>query len=547
MSGDGVETRSAPLEALRAALRAGRHDQALALASAATDAGLAHPLLLQVAAAALAQIGRFDEALALHEKAAGLAPADPAVRAAMGECLFAAQRPEAALAAWRQALDLAPKDPTLMCGKARVLASLGHGEEAAALFAAAQVADPGRLEAPFGLARLALEAGRLDEADRLVRALLARAPGQPDFLWLAGRLGLARGDHQAAAAFLEKIAAIPGLPAAQRAETQLALGEALDGLGRTSEAFALAVEAKAIQRRLYAGRAAGREGETARFVRLAAWFERADPDAWKAAPRKDPPADPAPTHAFLVGFPRSGTTLLEQALAGHPGVQTLEEAPTLAAHFAEFLSSAAGCARLARLDADQADAWRARYWAEARAHGIGSSGGLFVDKAPAGTLSLPLIAKLFPDAKILFALRDPRDVVLSCLRNAFQMNAMTYAFTTLEETAACYCACMAMAEVYRRVLALDLIEVRHEVLVEDFDGELARIAGFLGIDDRPAMRDVAATARRSTVRTPSGPQVRLGLNREGIGRWRAYAGKLAPVAGMLEPWVRRFGYPADGP
>jgi len=243
-----------------------------------------------------------------------------------------------------------------------------------------------------------------------------------------------------------------------------------------------------------------------------------------------------------MGFPRSGTTLLEQVLAGHPDVVALEEAPTFAEAYAEFMTGDDDLRRLAHLSETDAAAWRERYWSVVREHGAEPAGRVFLDKAPAGTLYLPLVAKLFPEAKVLFAVRDPRDVVLSCFRNNFQLNAMTYAFTDLAQTAACYDACMTMAEVYRRVLTLDLREVRHEPLVEDFDGELAAIAAFLGIEVTPSMADIAGTSASRIVRTPSAAQVRAGLNRRGLARWRAYEGELAPVLPALKPWVERWGY-----
>jgi hypothetical protein len=249
---------------------------------------------------------------------------------------------------------------------------------------------------------------------------------------------------------------------------------------------------------------------------------------------------------FLVGFPRSGTTLLEQALAGHPRLAALEEAPTLAEPYDALMTGPEGLERLARLSAEEAARWRAAYWRIVDAGCPEARGRVFLDKAPAGTLSLPLVAKLFPDARVLFALRDPRDVALSCFRSSFQMNALTYAFTDLAETARCYAASMAMARVYRRVLPLTLMEVRYEQLVDAFAGELGRITGFLGLDLAPAMTDVAATARTRPVRTPSAPQVRAGLNRQGLGRWRAYAEQLAPIRPVLAPWVAAFGYGGEG-
>ena len=129
--------------------------------------------------------------------------------------------------------------------------------------------------------------------------------------------------------------------------------------------------------------------------------------------------------------------------------------------------------------------------------------------------------------------------------NAFQMNALTYAFTDLAEAAVCYSASVALAGTYRSLLPLDVMEVRHEALVEDFAGGLAAIAAFAGLRFDPAMIDVAATAHARPVRTPSAAQVRAGLGRQGLARWRSYATELAPVRETLAPWIERFGYPAD--
>ncbi len=495
--------------------------------------------------AGLTEAGRFDEAIALCQMRLARTPNDPAAWADLAGCLFAARRPEASLEAWTRALKLAPGHPTLLCGKANVLRSLSRLGEAGDLLRRALAVDGASYDARFGLALMAVEAGDWTGAEDLVAPLAPRHAGLPPLTWLGARIALGRGDFAAARARIAPVLADGRLGAEQRADALLLLGDALDGLGLASDAFAAAAEAKAIQHRLYAERAAGAEGEARKLRRLGAWFAAADPAPWAIAPAETPVAGEAQDHVFLLGFPRSGTTLLEQVLAGHPRVAALEEAPTLADAQARFLTSEAGLEALARLSVEEAQAWRAHYWAGVAAHGVEAPGRLFLDKAPAGTIWLPLIAKLFPRAKVLFALRDPRDVTLSCLRNAFQMNAMTYAFTRLEDAADCYDACMAMAQICRAVLPANLREVRHEALVADFEGELAAIGGFLGLEVIPAMLDIAATAGRRAVRTPSAGQVRAGLNSRGVGRWRAYAADLAPVLPVLAPWVERFGYPLD--
>lgn len=399
----------------------------------------------------------------------------------------------------------------------------------------------GRFEDAVKAGLAALSAGAWDEAAAWAARLAAAAPERPQGAWIAARADLGRGDLAAARDGLVRLLQAQGLSPLQRAEVLLRLSEVLDGLGETVAAFGAAVDGKALQRAAFAAVAHRREDAVLRFRRLAEWFRRSAGPEWRIAPNTA--AGEAAGHVFLVGFPRSGTTLLEQALAGHPQVAALEEAPTLAAHHAAFMGGPSGLARLAALTGDEAAHWRAAYWRTVREAGVEPRGKVFVDKAPAGTLDLPIVARLFPQAKILFALRDPRDVVLSCLRQDFQMNALTYAFTSLATAADAYAACMEMAEAYRDVLPLDLIAVRHEALVEDFGGGLAAVCAHIGLIPHPAMLDVAATAARRAVRTPSAPQVRAGLNRRGLGRWRAYAGELAPVLPTLSPWIERFGYP----
>jgi tetratricopeptide (TPR) repeat protein len=429
-------------------------------------------------------------------------------------------------------------------GEAEAMLRLGRAAEARSLFERVILAAPDNFQAGFNLALIALDFGDLDAAEQQVARLIGRHGASPPAAWLGARVALAHGDFNAVIARLAPVLGGPSLTPDQRAEALLLRADALDGLGRIDEAFAATVRGKHLQRSAHAGRAAGREGEVAKLNRLADWFEAADPTAWRASPAAAAKAEAPDTHVFLVGFPRSGTTLLEQVLAGHPDVCALEEAPTFAEHYAAFMASARDLDRLAQLSPGDADHWRTAYWRAVRQFHPGLIGRVFLDKAPAGTLYLPLIAKLFPDAKVLFAVRDPRDVTLSCFRNNFQLNAMTYAFTDLGQTAACYAACMRMASAYRAILPLTIRDVRHEALVRDIAGELPDLCAFLGLQVTDDMADVAGTAARRMIRTPSARQVRSGLNSTGLERWRAYAAYLEPVMPTLAPWIERFGYSA---
>jgi tetratricopeptide (TPR) repeat protein len=498
------------------------------------------------AAAAHQAAGRFAQAVELFERAVNQDLADPAGWSGLVRCFLVARRPDLALKAAELAQTHTLPEPGLLCARAEVLQSLSRVAEAAAIYRQALALDPARFEPRMGLAVLALERGDWGEARTQAQALALRYAAVPALNWLNARVARGEGDLSAAGAALETLAADTRLDAAQRAEALLSLGDVRDAQDRPAEAFDAAMRGKALQRALFAQRAAGREGEVAKLRRLAAWFAVADPAPWRAAPPPDPVPGEAATHVFLLGFPRSGTTLLEQALAGHPDVVALEEAPTLAEPYAALMTTPEDLERLAHLTPEEAAHWRASYWSTVGEQGVDPARRVFVDKAPAGSLYLPLVAKLFPRAKVLFALRDPRDVVLSCLRQDFQMNAMTYAFTDLGEAAACYDACMDLVGKCREKLVLDVLDVGHEALIGDFGRGLSAICGFLGLEMTPAMLDVAATARARVVRTPSAAQVRAGLNTRGVGRWRAYADQLAPVLPVLAPWVQRFGYGAEG-
>lgn len=162
-------------------------------------------------------------------------------------------------------------------------------------------------------------------------------------------------------------------------------------------------------------------------------------------------------------------------------------------------------------------------------------------------MRLPLIAKLFPHAKILFAMRDPRDVTLSCFRRRFALNPTTYEFLDLGRAAANYDATMRFASALEGKLGLAEHRLVYEDLVSDF-GRVAQAAcEFIGADWREEMADFGGRARRGEVASASSAQIARGLYSDGAGQWRRYEAQLAPILPVLDPWVRRFGYVQSPP
>jgi hypothetical protein len=370
--------------------------------------------------------------------------------------------------------------------------------------------------------------------------VLAAQPGFPDAVDVVAAADLAQGAAPAAQARLEALIADPRLTAQRLALTHGLLGDALDAQDRVAEAFTAYATCNMGLWRAYATTYGAGQSALEFAHEMIGRLDEIPADAWRGT--GEPLPNGAKGHVFLLGFPRSGTTLLEQVLASHPEVEALEERETLSDALRAFLSRPADLDRLAEADEAELSALRAAYWARVRDEGARIEGKLFVDKHPLNTLKLPLIAKLFPQAKILFARRDPRDVVLSCYRRRFAMSGSAYQLLTLPGAAGYYDAAMQIAERLEPALGARTHVVRHEALIADFDAVVGSVCDFLGLTWTEAMRGFSERTKDRGIATPSGAQLAGGLSAEGVGQWRRYRQQMAPALPKLAPWVERFGY-----
>jgi hypothetical protein len=266
--------------------------------------------------------------------------------------------------------------------------------------------------------------------------------------------------------------------------------------------------------------------------RMADMVARIEVSEWRAADETRAPA-------FLVGFPRSGTTLLDQILSSHSGIVCLEESEHFSDALGEVIAEPVRAMTPDTLTSEELARVRAAYWRR-----VGAPDGVIViDKYPLNIVVLPLIKRVFPSAKIIFALRDPRDVVLSCYQQRFTINAAMAQFLELGRAGAYYDQVMALFELCRSRLQLDLYQVRYEDVVLNLEGAARGLCAFLGAAFEQGMLDYRATALKREIATPSARQVIEPLYSRSIGRWRRYEEELKPVLPMLAPWAERFGYP----
>lgn len=533
----------AALEAIQGAVRAGDHARAAALAQDALATGLEHPLVLNVAALGLERQGSLAQAEALLRRAVEIAPADIGARNAWGLCLLQLERPREALGQFDALIALRPELPFAHVSRGDALRALGEATKAEASYRQALTLDERQALAWAGLARIAAHRGSYPEARFRAQRALAIVPDLSDALMSLAAADLGERKLADAEARIRALLESGRLTPLQHAYANGQLGDLLDAADRRSEAYAAYTACNEALRALYADRFA--DSGALEYVRdLARYFERARRELWTQRARPDSSAPTGARHVFLLGFPRSGTTLLEMVLEGHPDVVSLEEKDSMIEGVREFMRDPHSLDRLASATPATLEALRRAYWQRIADAGLDVSGKTFLDKYPLNTLKLPLIARLFPDAWILLACRDPRDVVLSCFRHRFQMSAPIYELLSIESAARYYDATMSLTIRLTSLLPLKVCLVRHEDVVTGFEREMKRICDFLSLTWHPGMGDFALRTKERPVLTPSTAQLVRGLNTEGIGHWRRYRPQLESVMTLLEPWVKRFYYDA---
>ncbi len=476
----------------------------------------------------LAATGDVDGAINAFEHAITLAPADLAIYLNLADLLMRADRHVARLKTLLDAQKFAPEDAQLLTELGLAYAANDDTDMAIETLRSA-VAHSTQLGAAH------LELGMLYESLNRVEDLAAliagidrdTAPPELAFLlaWQARREG--RFDEAA-----ELVATIP--------ETILPLRRFFleGGIADRRDDAATAFPAFERMNREALVLSPSFEGPSYRSsveADLDKWNETWAAD-WVDVPLADATRDPV----FLVGFPRSGTTLLDTMLMGLPTVSVLEERPMVAK-----IVSQLGDDDLPTMTSDRIAELRAAYFEHAKKYGWDSNRWL-VDKHPLNMARVPLIHRLFPKARFILAERHPYDVVLSCFMANFQLNVAMRSFTSLDEAARTYDA---VFSAWHRGLALFPINahpVRYERLIFDPTAELSSLVEWLGEEWNDDLLDHQKTAsRRERVRTASYAQIGEKLYTRSRDRWRRYADQMAPVLPILQPWAARMGYETE--
>ncbi len=514
---------------------------------------------------AKAGLGDHEGAIADLRSALDVDPNAPPTYMNLASALFALDRKDEAVAVLRQAMEKFPRDSRPPYQLYVHYKSLARQDEALAAIEEAATRDPGVANIQL---KLAIEYGvvrRTDDAERAYRRCIELDPLERDaYLGLAIQyehtnreaefaplIDLARrnGAADAACAFIEALelrrlkefdaalAKLEDAPAeVEPIRTVHVRATLLERLGRTDEAFATFLEANRLQEdsptapiERAARLRADLRGELALLT--PSWFR-----SWRHVEIDDDRDDPV----FLIGFPRSGTTLLDTILMGHPETLVMEEQPPLNIVETEI----GGMAAVPDLDSQAIERARARYFEEVEKIEPLRPGRMLIDKSPLFLYRAPLIRRLFPKSKIILALRHPCDVVLSCFMSNFRLNSAMANFLRLADAADFYDVCFSHWKNSSALLAMPAHRIVYERLVEDVGAEISPLLDWLGLAPNAEMLDHRKTAlTRGLITTASYSQVTEPIYQRASGRWERYRRHLEPVLDILAPWAIEFGYP----
>lgn len=522
---------------------AAKEDLAGARAAAETAVKLAprDPERLDQLASLYALEHRPAEARDMALRALEASPDDASLRIRAARACMACRDSRAGgiLEHWR---DLLPLDPELQCELADVLAQVGQVANALAVLDEILARRPDLPTARLLRAWCYERTNRIGEAEAELRyldaeGLTADPRVRREVDRQSAQIALRRNEDDAARALLRQTGELGRLDF----EHHFLLAKACDRLGDVDgamEALATAHERQAVDIRAFAPHLFAPDAELPPRSR-----DRLATASYASWPRLDAPAaDHSPV--FVVGFPRSGTTLVEQMLDAHARFQSMDEQPFIGELTDELeeagLSVPGELGRLTQADSDEL---RKRYFLKTHAKVRREEGMRIVDKNPLNLVRLPLIRRIFPNARFILVLRHPCDVLVSCYLQNFQSPPLGVAGRSLEGLAAAYVQVMESWLYHDGLMKPDVFVCRYEQLVHDAEAHALRMAEFLGVAGAEQMLGYRSRAlEKGYIATPSYTQVILPITGKKVDHWRKYERYLRPVWPLLAATAGKLGY-----
>lgn len=493
--------------------------------------------------------GNIKQALASMQEAERCRPGHIPTLIKLAQLFFRTDQPKEAITYYHHCLKLDPVNAQLYFELGKLFQATRQNQEAINSLQKAVSISPDFFDAQAKLADVLESVNRLDEASIVSNKLLADLPDQPLGNLVLAKIDRRNGELEKAKQRLQKISAILAMNNAKDdiyAGILTELGITLDRFGEYNEAFNAFNQANQIMAHLPSTELVDPQQAFRIVEAYRDWLNDKQKQP-QFTPAKAQAIDVLPAPVFLVGFPRSGTTLTEQILGAHDNVMTADELPVLhqiANNIGRILGrdcDTISCLNM--LDQDAITTLRQYYWKQMTdVLGEKILHVNFIDKMPLNIIHLGLIERIFPDAKIIVALRDPRDVCISCFMQLFHINESMVEFLELSTTTKYYAAVMGLWLEYRENLKLNWMESRYEDIVFDFERSSNRLFDFLHLTRDKATNNFYQQAADRVISTPSYQDVTSPVYQRAAGRWQHYSRQLEPYFSKLEPYIQSFGY-----
>jgi tetratricopeptide (TPR) repeat protein len=414
--------------------------------------------------------------------------------------------------------------------------------QALACFERAVAADPSSVQVRLALAGWLERNRRLNDAWECVETCLSQHPKDSGALYFKAFLLHRKGlSDEAETALRDLLKSDPLPPLEVQCDANHLLGIVLDALGQYADALVCLGNAKRLRSQTVNVAAFEQSSEKGNQARreLLAKLTPATLRRWREEAAETPCPHPL---ALLGGAMRSGTTLIEQILGAHPEILVYDESMNSLKELVGPLQRLT-LKSLNDLTAAERAQLTGRYFKSLLRETRENPGGkLLLDKNPSATAWLHVWLRLFPESKVLIALRDPRDVIISCYFQNILADWGIASFLSLERTAKFYAVCMDVWLRLRELDGFDWIETRYEDVVGNLEAEGRRVTNFLGLPWHDAQGTYYETARRKFVHAPTYNDVTQPVYKRAVGRWEHYAEALAPLQAGLAKYCRAFGY-----
>ncbi len=486
----------------------------------------------------LKELGKLDEAEASYIKAITLKPHYAEAYYNLGNTLKELGKLDEAEASYIKAITLKPHYAEAYNNLGNILKELDRLNEAEASLRQAIALKPHYAEAYLNLCELLEKTNKIDEISIVIRnASRKTLEKKADFLYYEALTEFQKENYKTAYELVKKININELLEKRQPAAMKLQ-----GDLYHYKKDYSAAFETYKSQNKL---------------VKDSLEYKRLDPEKYFIQQREAvvqikqlqedslyksviKPRWIQPT--FLIGFPRSGTTLLDTILRTHSNIDVLEELPMLSKMKAS-LGYFPTISMIENMDNTEVEMASGFYLEELKKHIEVGKNQIIIDKLPLNILELPLINQIFPEASFILALRHPLDCIMSCWMQNFKLNHAMANMVELKRIVDFYDTAMSILKFSKERYSLDIHRIRYEDLVLDFEENVTNLLTFLGLEWEEELRNYQKTAlTREKINTPSHSQVIKPIYKTASYRWKNYEKYLNPFKRQLEPWLRDYGY-----